>query len=51
MVKAMLRIRMSYINPGVGDEFFPDPESRIPDPKPIFWELSNNFLGLKYLNS
>jgi hypothetical protein len=45
----------AFLTPGSGirNRFFPDPGSRIPDPgsKPIFWELSDNFLGYKFYNS
>jgi hypothetical protein len=34
---------------GIQNRFFPDPGSRIPDPKPIF--LSDNFFGKKFYNS
>ncbi len=32
---------------GIRNRFFPDPGSRIPDPKPFFLELIDNFLGKK----
>ncbi len=47
----------AFVTPGFGSGivFFriPDPGSRIriPDPKPIFWELSDNVLGKKFYNS
>jgi hypothetical protein len=43
----------AFLTPGSGirNRFFPDTGSRIPDPKPIFWEFSDNFLGKKFYNS
>ncbi len=54
---AVLRIRDPVpfwpLNPGSGIGFFriPDLGLRIPDPKPIFWELRVSFLGKKFYNS
>ncbi len=41
----------TFLTPGSGilNRFFPDLESRIPNP--YFWELSDNFLGKKFYNS
>jgi hypothetical protein len=49
----VLRIQIQGLfDPGSGDFLTPDPGSgigffRIPDPKPIFWEINDNFLGKK----
>ncbi len=57
LLPAVLRIRDSgsgaFLTPGsrIRKRFFPDPGSRISDPKPIFLELSDNFLGKKFYNS
>ncbi len=37
---------LSTLTPGSGIGFF-----RIPDPKPYFWEFSDNFLGKKFYTS
>jgi hypothetical protein len=37
----------AFFTPGSGIVGFPDPESRIRDPKPILVELGDNFLGKK----
>ncbi len=41
----------AFLTPGSGirNRFFPDPVSRIPNP--YFWELSDNFFGIKFYNS
>jgi hypothetical protein len=36
---------------GIRNGFIPDPGSRIPDPKPIFLKLCDNFLDKKFFNS
>ncbi len=59
LIPEVLRIRIRDPVPfwpldpdtGSGIGFFPDPGSRIPDPKPIFLELSNKFLGKEFYNS
>jgi hypothetical protein len=42
----------AFLTPGSGirNGFIPDPGSRIPDPKPIFLKLCDNFLGKKFFN-
>ncbi len=36
-------------DPGNRNRFYPDPVSRILDPKPIFWELSDNFWVKRFI--
>ncbi len=51
---ALLQIRdpvRYFFDPWIQDKFFPYLGSLIPDPSHIFWKLSSNFLGSKYLNS